>query len=194
MKAQTSLIATSLAVAVLSLAPVMGQNRGGRGPGIPAPLKITISDFNDGGDIPTKYTCAAQPAGGSPEISWTAGPEGTVTYAMILHDADVHIGKGFDDVTHWIIWNIPASDHKLAANVDAKGDLENGTRQGNNVARRVGYMGPCPPAGLPHHYNFEVYALDTKLDLPAAASRADLQKAMDGHILASGQYVGLFHR
>ena len=62
------------------------------------------------------------------------------------------------------------------------------------VAQRVGYMGPCPPPGLPHHYTLEVYALDSKLDIPATGGRDDLQKALGGHILASGVYNGLFHR
>jgi len=170
------------------------QNRGGRGPGIPAPIKITVSAFSDGGEIPSKYTCAAQPAGGSFDIQWSGAPEGTVTYALILHDPDVHIGKGTDDVTHWIAWNIPANVHELSENLAGTGELPDGTRQGNNVARRTGYMGPCPPPGLPHHYTLEIYALDTKLDLAAGASRADLAKAVDGHIIASGDYIGLFKR
>jgi Raf kinase inhibitor-like YbhB/YbcL family protein len=82
----------------------------------------------------------------------------------------------------------------LPANVAGTADLPDGTHQGNNIAQRIGYMGPCPPPGLPHHYTLEVYALDAKLDLPATAGRADLEKALSGHILASGVYNGLFHR
>jgi hypothetical protein len=78
--------------------------------------------------------------------------------------------------------------------VAAKADLPDGTMQGVNIARRNGYMGPCPPAGLPHHYTLEVYALDTKLEIPATSNRDELEKALGGHILASGVYNGLFHR
>jgi hypothetical protein len=106
----------------------------------------------------------------------------------------VHPGKTFADVTHWIAWNIPATAMGLPANVAGTADLPDGTHQGNNIAQRTGYMGPCPPPGLPHHYTLEVYALDSKLDLPATAGRADLEKALGGHILASGVYNGLFHR
>jgi Raf kinase inhibitor-like YbhB/YbcL family protein len=170
------------------------QNKGGGGPPIPSPLKITVSGYSDGGDIPEKYTCAAKPPGGSPQIEWSGAPAGTMSFAVIFHDGDVHPGKSFDDVTHWIAWNIPASSTGLPANVPAKADLPDGTMQGMNIARRAGYMGPCPPKGLPHHYTLEVYALDSKLELPATAGRDDLEKALGGHILASGVYNGLFHQ
>jgi Raf kinase inhibitor-like YbhB/YbcL family protein len=137
---------------------------------------------------------SAQPPGGSPQIDWSGAPSATVTLALIFHDGDVHPGKSFDDVTHWIAWNIPACATGLPANVAGTADLPDGTRQGNNIARRTGYMGFCPPPGLPHHYTLEVYALDSKLDLPATASRDELQAAMGGHILARGVYNGVFHR
>lgn len=167
------------------------QNKGG---GIPSPLKITVSGYNDGGEIPEKYTCAAKPPGGSPQIEWSGAPSSTMSFALIFHDGDVHPGKSFDDVTHWIAWNIPASAKELPADMPKTADMSDGTRQGNNIARQTGYMGPCPPPGLPHHYTLELYALDAKLDLPTTATRDELEKAMSGHIVASGVYVGLFHR
>jgi len=169
------------------------QNKGGA-PQIPAPLKITVAAYSDGGNIPAKYTCAVKPAGGSPQIGWSGAPAGTMSIALIFHDGDVHLGKGFDDVTHWIAWNIPATASGLPENVAGDADLKDGTRQGPNVTKKNGYLGPCPPPGLPHHYTLEVYALDTKLHLPSTAGRDDLQKALDGHILASGVYNGLFKR
>jgi len=180
-----------IAVAAIFAASAFAQNKGG---GIPSPLKITVSAYSDGGDIPAKYTCAAQPPGGSPAIQWSGAPASTASFALIFHDGDVHPGKTFSDVTHWIAWNIPASAKELAENLPTTGELPDGTRQGNNIRQATGYMGPCPPPGLPHHYTFEIYALDSKLDLAAGASRADLQKAMEGHIVASGVYNGLFHR
>jgi hypothetical protein len=180
------------AALALTAGAVFGQNKGGGG--IPSPLKITVSGYSDGGDIPEKYTCAAKPPGGSPQIEWSGAPAGTMSIALIFHDGDVHPGKSFDDVTHWIAWNIPATSKGLPANVAGEADLPDGMRQGMNIARKSGYMGPCPPPGLPHHYTLEVYALDTKLDIPSTSGRDDLQKALSGHILASGVYNGLFHR
>ncbi|MGB6946702.1 MAG: YbhB/YbcL family Raf kinase inhibitor-like protein [Bryobacteraceae bacterium] len=181
------------AALTLTSGAAFAQNKGGGG-AIPAPLKLTVSGYRDGGEIPEKYTCAAKPPGGSPQIEWSGAPAGTMSFALIFHDGDVHPGKSFDDVTHWIAWNIPAGSTGLPADVAAKADLPDGTMQGVNIARRNGYMGPCPPAGLPHHYTLEVYALDSKLEIPATSNRDELEKAMSGHILASGVYNGLFHR
>jgi len=181
------------AALALTAGAAFAQNKGGGG-GIPSPLKITVSGYSDGGEIPEKYTCAAKPPGGSPQIEWSGAPSGTMSFALIFHDGDVHPGKSFDDVTHWIAWNIPANSTGLSADQKTEAEMPDGMHQGKNIAQRVGYMGPCPPAGLPHHYALEVYALDSKLDLPATAGRDELEKALSGHILASGVYVGLFHR
>jgi Raf kinase inhibitor-like YbhB/YbcL family protein len=186
-------LTTVAAALLLTAGAAFAQNKGGGG-GIPSPLKLTVSGYSDGGDIPVKYTCAAKPPGGSPQIDWSGAPPATVTFALIFHDGDVHPGKTFDDVTHWIAWNIPSASTGLPASVAGSADLPDGTHQGPNIARQTGYMGPCPPKGLPHHYTLEVYALDTKLDLPATAGRDDLEKALSGHILASGVYNGLFHQ
>ena len=185
-----TIFAASLAICASA---AFSQNKG-PGSGIPSPLKLTVSGYSDGGDIPSKFTCAATPPGGSPQIDWSGAPAGTMSFALIFHDGDVHPGKTFADVTHWIAWNIPATATGLPASVAAGADLPDGTHQGPNIARMNSYMGPCPPPGLPHHYTLEVYALDSKLDLPGTASRADLEKALGGHILASGVYNGLFHR
>ena len=179
------------AALALTAGAAFAQNKGG---GIPSPLKITVTGYSDGGDIPAKFTCAVKPPGGSPQIDWSGAPAGTMSFALIFHDGDVHPGKSFDDVTHWIAWNIPATATGLPASVAATADLPDGTRQGHNIRQQAGYMGPCPPKGLPHHYTLELYALDTKLDLPATSGRDDLEKALSGHILASGVYNGLFHQ
>ena len=116
---------------------------------------------------------------------------GTATIALILHDPDVAIGG--DDVLHWAIFNIPATATGLPEGVPAKAMLDDGSVQINNIGGSIGYFNPCPPPPTTHHYMFEFYALDTKLD-PAPASRADLLKAMNGHIRAKGVYFGLFHQ
>ena len=180
------------AAMALTAGAALAQNKGGGG-GIPSPLKLTVTGYSDGGDIPAKFTCAATPPGGSPQIDWSGAPATTMSFALIFHDGDVHPGNSFTDVTHWIAWNVPATSTGLPAGV-AAGDLADGTKQGANIARTNAYMGPCPPPGLPHHYTLEVYALDSKLDLPSTAGRADLEKALSGHIVASGVYNGLFHR
>lgn len=169
-----------------------GGGRGRGGGGIPAPLKITIAAFPDGGAIPGKYGCAAGTnANISPAIQWSGAPEGTATIALILHDPDVAIGG--DDVLHWAIFNIPATATGLPEGVPAKAMLDDGSVQINNIGGSIGYFNPCPPPPTTHHYMFEFYALDSKLD-PAPASRADLLKAMTGHIRAKGVYFGLFHQ
>lgn len=170
-----------------------GRGRGGRGGGIPAPLKITISAFSDGGAIPAEYGCAnGKNANISPAIEWSGAPAGTQTIALILHDPDVAIGDA--DVLHWAIFNIPATATGLPKNVPAKETLDDGAVQLKNIGQSVGYFNPCPPPPTTHHYMFEFYALDEKLDLMPSASRADLLKAMTGHIRAKGVYFGLFHQ
>jgi Raf kinase inhibitor-like YbhB/YbcL family protein len=170
-----------------------GGRGGGRGRGgIPAPLKITIPAFADGGAIPAKFGCSnGTNANLSPAIQWSGAPDGTMSIALILHDPDVAIGG--DDVLHWAIFNIPATAAGLPEGVPAKAMLDDGSVQINNIGGSIGYFNPCPPPPTTHHYMFEFYALDTKLD-PAPANRADLQKAIVGHIRAKGIYFGLFHQ
>ena len=171
----------------------------GGAPATPPPpaLSLKIASFTDGGDFPAKYGCDV--AQGAPMISpamqWTNTPKAAVTLVMIMHDLDTAPQKGLIDVTHWTIFNIPATATSLPEGVLPDTAVGDGGMQGKNVRGANGYQGPCPPkGGSIHHYVFELYALDTKLDLPAGAPRADLLKAMDGHILGKSSYVGMFHR
>ncbi len=201
------LSAVALAILLTCALPAAAQQSGAAPPPRPnvaPPLKITISAFPDGGTIPLQYTCAATtppPSGAmhislgvSPLIQWTNAPKGTASFVLILHDADAHIGKAFVDIPHWVVFNIPGDATELPEGVPPDAPLANGTNQGDNMMRRAAFQGPCAPPGLPHHYTFALYALDTKLDLPQGASRADIEKAMDGHVLSSGVYIGLFGR
>jgi Raf kinase inhibitor-like YbhB/YbcL family protein len=159
----------------------------------PSKFKLTTSAYPEAAQIPNQYTCA-DPNVASPPLQWSNAPAATVSFALIFHDTDAAPAKGVMDVTHWILWNIPASSMQLPGNVkvDASPD---GIVQGKNVRGANGYQGPCPPPGAtPHHYIFELYALDQKLDLPAGATRADLLKALDGHVVGKATYVGLFGR
>jgi Raf kinase inhibitor-like YbhB/YbcL family protein len=179
----------------ISLATAMAQDKAKQGKmPPPPPLKLSIAAFSDGGDIPVKFTCSAQPSAVSPAMQWSMVPNGTVTFAMILHDPDVAMRRNPDDVIHWMWWNVPASATGLPEGVPTTAEIAGGGVQGNNVSGKPGFFGPCPPPTSPHHYTFELYALDTKLDLAPAASRPDLLKAMEGHILSKAVYIGMFHR
>jgi Raf kinase inhibitor-like YbhB/YbcL family protein len=189
----------ALAMAVAPQTPggqAGGAPRGGapRGPAVP-PLTMSIAAFADGTDIPAKYTAAG--ASTSPAITWTNVPAGTVTFVLHLHDLEVSRQKTSDDQLHWLVWNIPATVTALPEGVPMGAQLDNGAYQIS--AGGAVYRGPGAPATSPrHHYTFELFALDTKLDVqPGAdgfATRTDVLKAMQGHILGKAVYMGLFHR
>ncbi len=193
----------ALAVAVASAAaqgtptppqPAAPAGRGqGRGPATPG-LTLTTTAFEDGGIIPNKYT-SAEPAPVTPKLTWTNVPPNTVSFALIMHDPDVAIQRKVDDVLHWLVFNIPGTARELAEGIPATATLLDGTIQGKGIGGTTGYRGPGAGAAGPyHHYTFELFALDTKLDLTPDATRADVLKAMDGHILGKGVLVGRFHR
>jgi Raf kinase inhibitor-like YbhB/YbcL family protein len=177
-------------------APPGGPGRG-RGPQTP-PLLMTSAAWEDGGVIPDKYTQAAGPTAPSPELKWSQVPMGTQSFVLLMHDPEPVLNKGSKmDITHWLIWNIPGTATGLAEGT-AQGDLPDGSRQVS--LRSSGYMGPGAPAGPYHHYTFELYALDTKLDIPAgtpqqaAETRNAVVNAMDGHVLGKAVLVARFHR
>src|SRR5689334_16744644 len=174
-----------------------GQRGGGRGPATP-PLIMTSSAWEDGGVIPDKYTQAAGATAPSPELKWSQVPPGTQSFVLLMHDPEPVLQKGSKmDITHWLVWNIPGTSTGLPEGVMA-GELPDGTRQVS--LRSNGYMGPGAPAGPYHHYTFELYALDTKLDIamPQPAQAADTRNAivnaMDGHVLGKAVLVARFHR
>jgi Raf kinase inhibitor-like YbhB/YbcL family protein len=159
----------------------------------PSKFKLTSSAYAEFSMIPTQYSCA-DPNATSPALSWSNPPANTASFAVIFHDTDAAPAKSTMDVTHWIFWNIPASSSQLMGNVKADASPD-GIQQGKNIRGANGYQPPCPPPGAtPHHYIFELYALDQKLDLTAGASRADLLKAMDGHVIGKATFVGIFGR
>ena len=159
----------------------------------PSKFKLMSSAYAEGSMIPTQYSCA-DPNAASPALSWTNPPANTVSFAIVMHDTDAAPMKGVMDVTHWIFWGIPGASTSVAAGVKPD-SMPDGIMQGVNIRKVNGYQPPCPPPGAtPHHYIFEIYALDTKLDLPAGSARADLLKAMDGHVIGKSTYVGLFGR
>lgn len=150
-------------------------------------ITITSTAFEEGGMIPKKYTCDGEDV--SPPLAWTGIPEGTRTLALISDDPDAPMGTW----VHWVLFNIPPDTKGLPEAVPPDEMLENGARHGITDFRRIGYGGPCPPAGT-HRYFFKLYALDTGLDLKAGSSKKQLMEAMEGHVLAEGQLMGRYSR
>jgi Raf kinase inhibitor-like YbhB/YbcL family protein len=147
-------------------------------------LNISSPAFQNNGKIPAKYTCDG--AATSPALHLEGTPSGTKTLAIIVHDPDAPHAGG---VTHWIVWDInPATDIP-----EGFGNAGSGNgQQGKNTKGNMGYMGPCPPNGT-HHYHFRIYALDTQLSVDVSTTTKEtLEKAMNGHILAEGDLVGLY--
>jgi Raf kinase inhibitor-like YbhB/YbcL family protein len=159
----------------------------------PSKFKLMSSAYTEGSMIPTQYSCA-DPNGASPALQWSNPPDGVVSFAVIFHDTDTAPNKNTMDVTHWIFWNISGASTSVPAGVKPD-TTPGGIVQGKNIRNVNGFQPPCPPPGAtPHHYLFEMYALDTKIDLPAGSARADLLKAMDGHVIGKASYAGLFGR
>lgn len=151
-------------------------------------FEITSTAFPGGGTIPKKHTCDGPDL--SPPLSWKEPPAKTQTFALIADDPDAPVGTW----VHWVIYNIPASSKELAEGVKKDEHLPDGTLQGRNDFRKIGYGGPCPPPGKPHRYFFKLYALDTKLTLKAGASKADVESAMKSHILGQTELMGKYGR
>jgi Raf kinase inhibitor-like YbhB/YbcL family protein len=184
-----------IGLAVLFVAASAGIAQQGGAPPAP-PLSLKTAAFTDGGDIPLKYGCDV--AQGAPmisqELDWTNTPKGAVSFVLIMHDTDANPQKGILDVTHWTVFNIAGGATSIPEGVAPDSAVGDGGMQGKNIRGANGYQAPCPPkGGPPHHYVFELYALDSKLDLPAGAPRVDLLKAMDGHIIGKSSYIGKFH-
>jgi len=162
----------------------------------PVPPRIRLkSTFAEATPIPKPFTCLAEGGVGvSPPLQWTNVPKGTASFAIMLTNMDNHPAKGLDDEAFWVIWNIPGAATQLPQGVAAGAELPDGSRQAT-LNRTVAYRPPCPPPGTgPLHYVFTLYALDQVLTVPGGATRAEVARAMDGHILGSNILLGLFER
>jgi Raf kinase inhibitor-like YbhB/YbcL family protein len=181
---RTKLFAAAAGIALIGLVSSSVNAQPPPGFKLP-PLLMQSKAFEDGGIVPQKY---AGRGGVQPDFTFSNAPPETQTYAIIFHDLDVALMGGTGDVLHWMAWNIPAS-----ANGIPEGKLPEGSVNGNNITGQPGYMGPGAPAGPRyHHYVFELYALNAKLDLPASASREQLLAAMQGKTVAKAAYVGRY--
>ena len=191
-----SVLIAAIVAVTFSMAVVEAQApAGGRGGGGSPPMTLTTTAFPDGGVIPNKHTQAGEQV--SPAFTWTNTPPGTQSFFLHFHDLEVARNRTTDDQVHWLVWNIPASATGLPEGVPQGAELPDGSRQIS--ASGPVYRGPGAPANGPmHHYTFEIYALDIKLDVSPAAdafeTRTNLMKAIQGHILGKAVYMGLFKR
>ena len=144
--------------------------------------------FSHGGEIPWKHTCDGPDL--SPALSWSDPPARTQSLALIVDDPDAPAGTW----VHWVLYNLPGSLRELPAGIPRAQELADGSRQGLNDFGRSGYGGPCPPRGPAHRYFFKMYALDAALNLNSGATEAELEKAMQGHVLAQAELMGKYKR
>jgi Raf kinase inhibitor-like YbhB/YbcL family protein len=165
------------------------------------PMTMTVAGFADGGMFAVKYTQSAPNVangeGTSPPITWINVPAGTQSFFLHMHDLELARNKTTDDQPHWVVWNIPGTATGLPEGVPKGSQLPDGSYQISATGPM--YRGPGAPATGPvHHYMFELYALDTKLDVKPTAdafeTRALVMKAIQGHILGKAVYGGLFKR
>jgi len=205
----------SIGIAAAQGGAPAGGGRGGAAQA-PPPLKMTSPDITDGSKLADKFACAAGNDAVSPALQWSQAPRDTMTFALVVHDMEGHPRKGTDDILHWMVWNLAATSTGIPQGISAgSADLPDGSHQTNGFAApagggqggqgggqaaqappNLGYRPPCPPQNVPvaHHYSFELFALDTRLDLPATATRADVMKAMDGHVSGHASIVVPYNR
>jgi len=198
-----AVMALSSCAILMAQAPAAPKGGPGGAKAAPRPvLSVSSTAWPDGGEVPIQH--AGRGGNKSPEFEFhwslgtspTSAPESLQTYAVIFHDIENSTNRTTTDTLHWSAFNIPGTAKGLPEGLGA-GDLADGTRNGPGINGRGGnpssYFGPGAGPGPFHHYVFEFYALDTKLDLPATTTREDLIKAMDGHVIGKAAYVGRFH-
>jgi Raf kinase inhibitor-like YbhB/YbcL family protein len=156
--------------------------------GNPMGFELSSPSFHASDAIPRKFTCDGEDV--SPTLAWSAAPAGTASLCLIMDDPDAPAGTW----VHWVLYDLPGATTNLAENVPKERELAGGARQGRNSFGRIGYGGPCPPPGPPHRYFIRLYALDTKTNLKPGATRAEVDRATKGHILAQAELMGRYKR
>lgn len=151
-------------------------------------LRLTSAAFPEGAPIPARYTADDRDV--SPPLAWTEPPEGTKSLAVVCDDPDAPAGTW----VHWVLYNVPGDRRGLPEGITPSPDLPDGSRQGVNDFRRVGYGGPSPPPGKAHRYFFRLYALDRALELKGRPQKGDVVSAMKGHVLGEAQLIGTYQR
>jgi len=154
-------------------------------------LKVTSSAFQPNGSIPSQYTCEGKDI--SPPLAWSGAAGNAKSFAMIVDDPDApDPAKPQRVYVHWVVYNLPASTTGLPENA-SKAGLPKGAVQGKNDWGKAEYGGPCPPIGR-HRYFFKVYALDTALTGLSSPAKADLERAMKGHVVDQGELIGTYQK
>jgi Raf kinase inhibitor-like YbhB/YbcL family protein len=151
-------------------------------------ITLTSTAFGEGETIPKTYT--ADGTNVSPPLQWGDPPAGTQSFALIADDPDAPRGTW----VHWVLFDLPAGERGLGEGTPAAESLPGGARQGKNDFGKLGYGGPSPPPGKPHRYFFKLYALDKPLSLSPGATKAQVEGAMKGHVLAEGRLMGKYGR
>ena len=170
---QKAIIGSTVAIALAAIASFAAG--GGK-------MKITSSAFQEGGNIPSKFTCDG--ADVNPALRFEGAPAEAKSLALIVDDPDAPVGL----FTHWLAWNIDPKTSEIAENSAPPSAV-----QGRNDFGRSGYGGPCPPSGT-HRYYFKIFALDRTLDLKSGTKRADVDAAMRKHVIAQGELMGRYSR
>ena len=193
-----------LSAAIVIASPIMAlaQNPPAKAPPPRPVFWVTTTAWSDGAEIPMRNAVRGDNKSPAFEFHWNLGtnptppPAGLQSYAVIFHDVENAMNKTTADTLHWTLFNIPGTAQGLPEGLGS-GDLPDGARNGPGLASLTGktpaYFGPGAGPGPLHHYVFEFYALDTKLDLPATTTREDLLKAMDGHVIGKSAWFGRFH-
>jgi Raf kinase inhibitor-like YbhB/YbcL family protein len=154
-------------------------------------MELTSQSFENQKSIAKKFTCDGEDI--SPGLGWSGAPEGTKSFGLIVDDPDApDPANPRMTWVHWVLYNIPATVSSLPEGVKDK-DLPEGTLQGLNDWKKTGYGGPCPPIGT-HRYFHKLYALDIVLPDLKSPTKAKLEKAMEGHIIAKAELIGLYQR
>lgn len=179
-----------VALGLLSAAFVVGDERAGTG-GLSMSFTLSSPAFRDQGEIPIQHTCEGEDV--SPPLAWSSPPEGTRSLALIVDDPDAPDPKAPRMTwVHWVLYNLPATARELPAAMTNEA-LPSGTRVGQNDWKRDDYGGPCPPIGR-HRYFHKLYALDISLPDLGAPTKAELEKAMQDHVLARAELVGTYEK
>lgn len=150
-------------------------------------FEIKSDAFKHESNIPSEYTCDGKNV--SPALEWQNPPPETKSFALIADDPDAPMGTW----VHWVLYDIPSAVNRLESGISGSETLPDGSKHGLTDFGRTGYGGPCPPSGR-HRYYFRLYALDEMLNLPPKRKKADLLKAMEGHILAKAELMGYYQR
>ena len=187
----------TILVMVMALRTAVGLAQAPAAPAAPAtpPMVLSTPAFTDGGVIPNRYTQVEKQV--SPALNWTNVPAGTQSFVLHMHDPEVARNRTVDDQVHWLVWNIPGTAKGITEGQPQGAELPDGSRQISATGQV--YRGPGAPANGPmHHYTFELYALDTKLDVPNGSDAWEVRKAvmnaMNGHVIGKAVYMGMFRR